>query len=466
MIPVGKTFSHGHRSMRTATVLLAGTKMLLMTLLCLLVSCTQQVIEEGEDRASSELCVLTRSSSDISYPISLYAFDLTSGELASAMQIASAAEAPVLSLVAGEYQIVAVAGIDKCSVDASPMLTDYIVLPATNRLDRPLQMGGATVSVWQNTTASITLYNQVAAVDLMLTDMPDEATAVSVTLAMQHNALAFDGALAGSTATTVPLVKEGGCWVAPRFYVMPNSGGRLTMSINTTTAAGTQTYGYTYPGKLEANVPYVFNGSFQGGFGVNGVIALAGWESPKEVTFSFGPGSAGDDDPADPTDELLPTYAVAAIPDAATLWGNHFVAAKQNVTERDAELLLLSTTEWAGITSSTHAETPDRASDIAVAYSEDELEGWRMPTRDEAKLMQYFVGLEALDETNEVLSANNVAPLSVGEDVNGEKVRYLCDDATYTYAWDATMMSKAGTKRTYHLRLVKWVRVELKAGAL
>lgn len=238
------------------------------------------------------------------------------------------------------------------------------------------------------------------------------------------------------------------------------------MSIAITTPAGTQTYGYTYPGKLEANVPYVFSGSFQSGFGINGVIALAGWESPKEVTFSFGPGSAGDDDVSGPADDLLPTYTVAALPDAATLWGSHLVAAVQHATDYDAELLLLSTAEWTDITSSTHAETPGMASDIAVAYREDDLEGWHIPTRDEAKLMHLFVGLESLDETNEALYAYNMVPLSVGEDVNGEKVRYLCDDATYTYAWDATTLSKAGTKRTYHLRLVKWVRVELKAGAL
>ena len=461
MIPVGKTFSHGHRSVRIATALLAESRVLLLALLGLLASCTQQVIEEEGYRPSSELCVLTRSSSDISYPISLYAFDLASGELASSVQITSATEAPLLSLVAGEYQIVAVAGIDRCRVGASPRLTDHIVLPDAHRLDTPLQMGSATVNVSQSTTASITLYNQVAAVDLMLADIPDEATAVSVTLAMQHNAVAFDGTLEGSTATTVTLVKEGAHWVAPRFYVMPSSGGYLTMSITTKAPAGTQTYGYTYPGKLEANVPYVFSGSFQSGFGINGVIALAGWESPKEVTFSFGPGSAGDDDVSGPADDLLPTYTVAALPDAATLWGSHLVAAVQHATDYDAELLLLSTAEWTDITSSTHAETPGMASDIAVAYREDDLEGWHIPTRDEAKLMHLFVGLESLDETNEALYAYNLVPLSVGENATGEKVRYLCDDATYTYVWDATMMSKAGTKRTYHLRLVKWVRVEL-----
>ncbi len=37
-------------------------------------------------------------------------------------------------------------------------------------------------------------------------------------------------------------------------------------------------------------------------------------------------------------------------------------------------------------------------------------------------------------------------------------VRYLCEDAEYTYSYKSATITKAGEKTTYYLRLVKYLK--------
>lgn len=437
-------------------------KRLLYSLVCLLVACTPVILEEegAIDHTMSTMRVYTRSEVDINYPLTLYAFDSDTEELTASATQSSADEGTVtLNLAKGRYLIVALAGTDGCDVSKEPTMTDVISLPTTKVLDTPLQMGSAAVYVTENTTVNITLYNQVAMIDLTLSDIPTEATAVSTSLSLLCDGLSFGGAYSGNSTVTVALSKEGDTWKAPLFYTLPGSGSKLTLSITTTTPSGTQTYGYTHNETLEPNTPYSLIGSFSKGFSVNGSVTLAGWNAPKVINFLFGEGSpVPDDSVTDDSDDLT----ISEIPQAGTLWSGHIIAAVPETTDEDVELLLLSTTEWAGVTSAFHDETPAMATNIVGAYVEGNIGGWRIPTRDEAKLMRNIIGGSSLSATNEMLDTHGIATLTTGEDIeSGNKVRYLCDDASYSYIWDDTSISKCGSKRSYHLRAVKRIRVKL-----
>lgn len=436
---------------------------LLTCIIC--TSCEKVELDDIDDMAegTTEVKILTRSTDGEStvLPLMVYAFDLNTGYLANSISIESASDSPVLNLSPGNYQVVALSFSNVCSVDSPNEIEDILQLPEENYIDESLMMGSATVNVTSNTTANITLYNQVCAIDLSLSDIPSDVTNVSVTLSFLYNAITFSGNLLGNVATTVRLTRyNNGVWSAPRFYILPNKNDRLTLSISTTSSSGEQTYGYTYNGKLEANTPYAINGSYSDGFSVNGVINLAGWNKPQEINFHFGAVSTPDDTPSEPTEDDMQEFTVSTIPTAGTLWDNHFVAAVLDATATSAELILLSTTEWTDITSAFHADTPTMATDITSSYNEGEIKGWSIPTRDEAKLMRTSIGLDHLSKTNTLLSSNNIPPLASGEQEDGNKVRYLCDDAAYTYAWNSTTTSKSGSKRTYHLRLIKRIRVK------
>lgn len=443
----------------------------ILTGVALLTACQKISLEDfNTPTTESEVRILTRSASNvnISYPIYLYAFNISSGKLQSSSTLKSESDTPVLNLGAGTYHLVAVAGIEDCEVPKQPTINSTITLPKDSLLQQPLQMGSADISVSKSTTVTITLYNQVTAINIALTDIPDDISACHVSFSLMHNSISYEGKLSGTTINTIELNKQGNnIWSAPLFYTLPSSNQQLTLSINCTSPQVSNTYGYIHNTQLAANTPYNIRGSYKSGFAVNGVINLAGWNAPQEINFTFGAennenSDDSNDDENDDTEEDRDEYVVNSIPKVGTIWNNHFVATVLDATTSEAELILLSTTEWDGITSATHAETPHMAANFAASYTEDGMTNWSIPTRDEAKLMRTAIGLDKLESINAVLKANNIPQLNVGESDKGESIRYLCDDATFTYVWDGTSISKSGTKRTYNLRLIKRVKVVTK----
>lgn len=443
----------------------------ILTGVALLTACQKISLEDfNTPTTESEVRILTRSASNvnISYPIYLYAFNISSGKLQSSSTLKSESDTPVLNLGAGTYHLVAVAGIEDCEVPEQPTINSTITLPKDSLLQQPLQMGSADISVSKSTTVTITLYNQVTAINIALTDIPDDVSACHVSFSLMHNSISYGGKLSGTTVNTIELNKQGNnIWSAPLFYTLPSSNQQLTLSINCTSPQVSNTYGYIHNTQLAANTPYNIMGSYKSGFAVNGVLNLAGWNAPQEINFTFGAennenSDDSNDDENDDTEEDRDEYVVNSIPKVGTIWNNHFVATVLDATTSEAELILLSTTEWDGVTSATHAETPHMAANFAASYTEDGMTNWSIPTRDEAKLMRTAIGLDKLESINAVLKANNIPQLNVGESDKGESIRYLCDDATFTYVWDGTSISKSGTKRTYNLRLIKRVKVVTK----
>ncbi len=424
--------------------------------LSLMYACTPVIEETGiDDKQKCEMHILTRSSATLNYPMALYAFDISTGKMVSKTILTSETDDAVLFLTKGNYQFVALTGMSV--IDENPSLNDVIELAPC--MNVPLQMGSATIHAMQNTTISIMLYNQVAAIDLLLKDVPTDAIEVDVTLSMLNENLSYDGTLSGNTIVTIPLKKGEEGWYSERFYVLPTSNDQLSISITIVLPNETLSYGYTHRKPILANTPYSLVGRLTSGFAVNSVIDVEGWNMLEEINFSFGD-SSSDDSIVDENQEL---HAVTEVPLPGEFWNNHFVAASDNMTDTTAVLLLLSATEWTTVPSAYNDESPEMAASLVKDYREEELTGWNIPTRDEAKLMKAAIGGERVTSTNAVLAANALPILQVGDDGDGNTIRYLCDDATYSYVWDGTTISKCGTKRTYHLRAVKRIYVVKRA---
>lgn len=428
-------------------------------LTCLMMLACTPVIEVTETTDDPEeargVDVYTRSGAEISYPLSVYAFDVGTGQLTASATATCDADELSMKVPSGEYQMVAVGGT--ATATAQSILDDAMVLPEEGYMQTPLQMGSASVYVTQSTSVSIMLYNQVAALDIVLGGLPAEATGVSVGLSFLYHSISYSGDRTGRDAVKVALKRNGDVWASERFYVLPTNGDRLTLSITITTAEGEQTYGYTHDGPLQANTPYRLEGSLVDGFTVDGHIDIAGWQTAEEISFTFG--DEGDngtpDEGSDPTDATT----TERIPNAGELWNGHLVGAVQDATDSTAVLLLLSAAEWQGIASANHAENADMATTIADNYSEEDIAGWHIPTRDEAKLLRNALGGDRLEETNRALASYGIPTLQVAEDAEGNPTRYLCDEAKFSFAWESTSISKCGTKRTYALRAVKSVKV-------
>ena len=423
--------------------------------LCLLMGCISPITEEREDVTDTthRVCIFTRSASSVSYPLTLYAFRSQDGTLAASATQSTAQDDPILHLSQGNYEVVALAGTNGCDIPTSPTLSSIIAAPTDGLFASPLQMGSASLSVLQNTTTSIMLHNQSTAILLSLYDLPADVTSATVSLSLMASGLSFDGRLTGNATTTVPLIKEGEAWCSQPFFTLPSMGDHLTLSIATATSSEAKVYGYTYPSPLQANTPYILSGSLHAGFTVNGAISLEGWNETETILFTFDSEGGGNNNKDTISTNKDDVFEVEEIPAVGTLWNGYFVAGYADSDDATERMLLLSATEWTEITGATHETTPHMAAEIADTYTEGGLSGWHIPTRNEVRKLCATLGSTSLDTTNAFLTENGLVPLSYGE-----SIRYLCDDAKFSFRWDSEgKPSAVGTKRTYHLRLVRTV---------
>lgn len=414
-------------------------------------SCEKVDDSEFSSEASSsslqKVSITTRAATaadDILYPIRVCATDLN-GDVYATQTLEDANSVLSFNLPAGEYRITAVSG-------STAFTYGY--------QDAPLLIGHTDITVAEDDVrCTIVLAYAVASIELTLSKIPDEVTAVALTLSPLYTGITENGKYSGTGNVCVPLEKESsGIWTTGTVYVLPGATASTTMTIAMTSPSGQETYSVTYNAGLSAAVPYCFNGAFSGTFGsgynVSGSFASSGWQDEVRGDFSFGP--SGDNSFSGTS--TVTEYEVASMPVAGSIWNSHIVA-----LNTDGNALLISREEWNNMTSANHATNPDAAASVATAYSEDGITEWSIPTTDEARTIKEAWSGTELDNFNSIINNAGYTKLSAIDD-KGKNVRYLCESARYTFTFSSTSgITAAGkTVDTYRLRLVKRVRFILK----
>ena len=128
-----------------------------------------------------------------------------------------------------------------------------------------------------------------------------------------------------------------------------------------------------------------------------------------------------------------------------------------------AELMLMSLTDYSGLTSAFNTTTPNAASDCAQNYTEYNIGSWRIPTSDEAMILRetYLTYTDSFDSLIESTDADAI----VLTDDKGTNLRYLCDNAEKTFSFKAgssynSIKQGGATVKNYRLRLVKTITVK------
>ncbi|MDY4464046.1 MAG: hypothetical protein SPE31_06935 [Prevotella sp.] len=394
--------------------------------------------------------VVTRSaaaSASLVYPITVNAISPT-GDIVDSQKIESSADKLALSLPEGDYTLVATAG--------GRSFPDGYSTHPTMTGKTAVRVSGSAVS------ANIIMGYAVSRLDISLAGLPSTVTAATVTLAPLHGGLTEAAEYSGEGQATIPLSRGAdGIWTTGTVYVMPSSKAETVMTVTISREGEAATaYGIAYHEGLKAAVPYIFKGVFSDdendGIEITGSLSCADWDDTVEGEFSFGPsgsnafgGSTGGSSDAG-------IINVGAMPEAGDICGGHIVA----MVDDDGNALLMSTTEWDGLTSAYNETDPDVAARIAGSYQEDDMSEWRIPTSDEAASLMSRWGGEQADVLNATLTAAGLSPLTLKEQSTGNNARYLCSDATQTFSFAAgAKMAAAGrTVKTYRLRLMKSVR--------
>lgn len=155
-----------------------------------------------------------------------------------------------------------------------------------------------------------------------------------------------------------------------------------------------------------------------------------------------------DDDSDDDSDADVPAFLVEDMPQTGDIWNGHVVA----YADEDDTALLLSTVEWNDVPSALNVEDTMTVRRLTKRYNEGGIGQWSIPTRDEARLLREIWDASTLPYLNQALISIGGSPLVTDD-------RYLCESGTYTFSFaERSSVTKAGTKRTYRLRLVKTVR--------
>lgn len=426
-------------------------KTILLLLLLSVVSCQRPMYDEEEEeeelsQASLPLKVSTRSSGDsqINYPAYIYAFT-EDGSCCASQKMKDNAQIE-LKLSAARYTIVAIAGIgEEYIIPENPCLDDVIVMKESNRSSRALMMGTSTVTVAdkKNTSVSVTLYYAVSLVNVTLEDIPSNVKQVRLQISPLYSSLSFTREYSGKDKSTeIACEREtGGTWNAKPFYIFPGNSSQTVFSITLEDDSQTKTFGYTFKGKPEANVPLNIGGSYSGDINVGGNLISGEWKDPVDVKFSFGGSDGGNDGGEEPP--INPD--ISGLPEVGGIWNGGIVAGIENANSDGADILLMSLNEWGGL-----------VADIQNIIKDEEVNGWHIPIEEEAKVLRAAFKEISLDELNE-----KIEDLENGNPLIDIKMRYICDDngdmRTFSFK-TGTVFSPAGKKTEYRIRLVRNIR--------
>lgn len=454
-----------HHSFRENVIIFAKA-----AVVSFLAGCSNPIseMEQPSDTTPRMVGITTRSTADISYPMTLYAFYSRSGALAGTTTAFSADDILTLPLRLGSYHLVAMAGTEGLEKVTSPTADQSIGVPEEGYINSAVQIGRADITVQdKDISADLKMSYQVAQIDIELHDIPTDVTAVNVSLSSLYSDMTFRGNLSGEQTISIPLEKvegEDDTWESNTIYTLKGSSTQLTLSISMTNETSTKTYGYTHTNNLEAGTPYTFIGSYIEGFYLTGSVTSAGWNEPQNINFTFGVGAdagkdnGGDDDDDNSNqvviDDDLPddtdgNYWVTTIPEAISIWNGHFVGVVTTSNDTEATVLLMSLEEWE--TTATNAAT------VWDGYSEGNIGNWRIPTSEE---MITIASWGKTENSNTLDKANGKLTNEGGGTKLTNGAYYLCDDGAKIVKFSESKASNAGSD-TYRLRLVKSITVKI-----
>ena len=460
-----------------------GTLFLSFAMTCCILSSCEKVdmLEDGEDGAQTNTSGVTRNvklvakaidNTDVAYPLTIYAFDTEGNNVTSTVINSKDDASATLKLKKGRYHLTAVSL--PSSYEPLSSVKDWnatFSMPKSGYATEPLMTGSADINVTSSDQiAHISLGYRQASLSVTINDVPSSVTSVDVTLSSAYTDMTLAADLSGKMMVTVPCVKgaasnNGATWSTGKFYILPsvNAQPSITISFSGGTT-GDVSYSHTYNASLLAGTPYNFTATYkgkaEGGGGssdddvtINTDISAGKWADEVKESFNFGPDVNKTESPSDPESNVI---TVTTLPGSGDIWNGHVVGFVNEISETEREVVLISIKEWEKI-SSAFSSNANQAKEIAAQYEENGLSGWIIPTRNDGmalnRLYSYDNNRALINSALETCGGTGLIQM-----YGTSAVRYLCEDAEYTYSYKSATITKAGEKTTYYLRLVKYLK--------
>lgn len=356
-------------------------------------SCEKYVVDEesGVEEPNSMLVVRTRAAlsdgtepqeqAKVSYPVNVYVFD-EGGKCVELAEITSGDDEMSFKLPEGDYDVYAIAGATESAYEMptkeNATKTSVITLrEGCGHGDLMTADSNVALSKGEENTLTLSLERKVMMVEsVTIGNVPDDVTAVSVSISPLYEDLLLDGTYSGGNGSgKIDLVEtsDGSTWMSETGLYLLEAAGKATLKISLTRNGAVHSYSYSCAEDLKANYKVNINGTYAGdGIDVSGTITGAAWAGTINVDFTF--------DEAGGT--IVPPGGDA--PAVGTLYEDCYVLKSESSGGKTA--VTLFTTECMRELDFVKGDQESMESAVyagIAGLAVDGIDGWRLPTVEE-----------------------------------------------------------------------------------
>lgn len=370
----------------------------------LLTSCEKEFSEVTPVNPESSLTVTTRSESgaeEVAYPVAVYLFDANKTCI-DFRRIESADASVCYDLVEGVYDVYAFGGVAEGKYtlpNVKEATLESVIALQDGQEHGDLMMANSSVTTTKGEANTINLLmnrcvSKIASI--VIKQVPDDVTAVSVTLSKTYKSMAFDGTKKDVNIEVITLEKSGtesGTWElkAPR-HVLFDVAASASVKISMTTNGNAKGYTYQLTDKWKSNYLYHINATYteKQNFHVTGTITGATWQGTEDIVFNFDETNTQDGGSGPTINETAP--------EVGTLYKGCYVLSRTEESNA-IKVLLLHPNQYSDVCNGTMSQEEARNSinsKLSEIASENEITGWHLPNEAEMDVI-YSTGFAAIN---------------------------------------------------------------------
>ena len=371
----------------------------------LLTSCEKEFSEVTPVNPESSLTVTTRSESgaeEVAYPVAVYLFDANKACI-DFRRIESADASVVYDLVEGVYDVYAFGGVAEGkytlpSVKEATLASVIALQDGQEHGDLMRANSSVTTTKGEANTINLLMNRCVSKIaSIVIKQVPDDVTAVSVTLSKTCKSMAFDGTMKDVNIEVITLEKSGtesGTWElkTPR-HVLFDVAASASVKISMTTNGNAKGYTYQLTDKWKSNYLYHINATYteKQNFHVTGTITGATWQGTEDIVFNFDETNTQDGGSGPTINETAP--------EVGTLYKECYVLSRTEESNA-IKVLLLHPNQYSDVCNGTMSQEEARNSinsKLSEIASENKITGWHLPNEAEMDAV-YSIGIGRINQ--------------------------------------------------------------------
>lgn len=369
----------------------------------LLTSCEKEFSEVTPVNPESSLTVTTRSESgaeEVAYPVAVYLFDANKTCI-DFRRIESADASVCYDLVEGVYDVYAFRGVAEGkytlpSVKEATLESVIALQDGQEHGDLMMANSSVTTTKGEANTINLLMNRCVSKIaSIVIKQVPDDVTAVSVTLSKTYKSMALNGTKKDVNIEVITLEKsstESGTWElkTPRHVLFDVAA---SVKISMTTNGNAKGYTYQLTDKWKSNYQYHITATYteKQNFHVTGTITGATWQGTEDIVFNFDETNTQDGGSGPTINETAP--------EVGTLYKGCYVLSRTEESNA-IKVLLLHPNQYSDVCNGTMSQEEARNSinsKLSEIASENEITGWHLPNEAEMETI-YSIGLPTINQ--------------------------------------------------------------------